>query len=171
MLSMKSASFAMAIVAICIAACVALPPLPPNHEVTASIMAMSSEELLSAEISEPTWKSCSSENLFVVDKIALSPNPPVHGETLSITVYGTAKKEFDSGEVEVNAHIPFTRPTDINPCATKGACPVKKGVAKITVSQNLPDTILLKGEHTVNVKLFGPNKQVWTCMDVTLTID
>eukprot|EP01135_Chromosphaera_perkinsii_P009368 Nk52_evm44s1737 gene=Nk52_evmTU44s1737 len=172
---MKSISFVMAIVAICIAACAALPSVPPtpvSTHVSSLFSPISEEQLTSVSLTEPKWSNCTSDELFLVSSISVSPEEPVHGQELTIVVNGLLKDKFTNGTIIIDPKIWLVPDITLDPCA-QSSCPMNAGPAEITVKQTLPNIRLIKGVRTVNVRVVGEDdgvQKTWSCIDVTVNI-
>jgi len=109
--------------------------------------------------------------LLEIENVDLDPNPPLPGQTLSITAKGNFKKEVEEGSkmhltVRYNNLITLIN-QDADTCETvKKAdleCPLKKGEMKLTKDVELPQQIP-PGKYNVKAEVKTKDGDLITCL-------
>ncbi|KAJ4291695.1 Phosphatidylglycerol/phosphatidylinositol transfer protein [Kalmusia sp. IMI 367209] len=116
------------------------------------------------------------EYILKIENVDLSPNPPLPGETLSITAKGDFKEEIEEGSkmhltVRYNNLITLIN-QDADTCETvKKAdleCPLKKGEMKLTKDVDLPQQIP-PGKYDVKAEVKTKDGDLITCLTAQIT--
>ncbi|KAL1592289.1 Phosphatidylglycerol/phosphatidylinositol transfer protein [Paraconiothyrium brasiliense] len=114
--------------------------------------------------------------LLDIENVDLDPNPPLPGQTLSITAKGDFKKQVEEGSkmhltVRYNNLITLIN-QDADTCETvKKAdleCPLKKGEMKLTKDVDLPQQIP-PGKYNVKAEVKTKDGDDITCLTAEIT--
>lgn len=127
-----------------------------------------------------SWVSCGTDDdLFTLESLELSPDPPRRSSPLTVTVKGYLKETLDEGVVEYEAKFGgFTLATGkLDGCPTLKEepklpqCPVKAGKIDVTHTVDLPWHVP-PGRYLVNAKgkRSEDGKQIF-CIDLDVLID
>ncbi|KAH6631594.1 ML domain-containing protein [Chaetomium tenue] len=113
-------------------------------------------------------------DLLTIDKVDLSPNPPLAGESLIITASGTVQNTIDEGAYVVivvkYGYIQLLKTTS-DLCEQLGnvdlKCPIEPGKLKITKSVDMPKMIP-PGKYTVLADVYNADDEHITCLTATV---
>jgi hypothetical protein len=113
-------------------------------------------------------------DLLTIDKVDLSPNPPLPGKSLIITASGTAQKTIETGAyvliVVKYGYIQLLK-TTADLCEQLGnvdlECPIKPGKLKITKAVDMPKAIP-PGTYTVRADVYTADDEHITCLTATV---
>jgi len=118
-----------------------------------------------------------SDDLLVLEKVDLSPNPPEKGKTLTINAEGTLLEDVAEGAyvvLQVKYGLIRLVNTEANLCEQVSnvdlECPIKKGLTKITKDVELPKEIP-PGTYTVFADAYTarPESKKIICLEATVT--
>ncbi|KAK4191973.1 ML domain-containing protein [Podospora australis] len=115
-----------------------------------------------------------SDDMIVLEKVVLTPNPPEAGTTLIIEATGTVKEPILEGAY-VNLSVKYGYIRLINTQAdlckemknVDMECPIEKGKISITKSVELPKEIP-PGKYTVLADVFSVDDEHITCLTATV---
>ncbi|CAO1629793.1 unnamed protein product [Sympodiomycopsis kandeliae] len=123
------------------------------------------------------WSTCGQDDdLITVEKIAVSPDPPVPGKNLTVTAKGIVKGAIEEGAwadvtVKIGLIKLLSRRFDICEEAQKNnvsvQCPVQPGEYEITQVVELPREIP-PAKFNVHVNAFGAQEEDLTCLDLAI---
>ncbi|KAF1976370.1 hypothetical protein BU23DRAFT_566035 [Bimuria novae-zelandiae CBS 107.79] len=111
-----------------------------------------------------------------IEKVDLSPNPPVPGQTLTITAKGDFSKDVEEGSkthliVKYNNYITLIN-QDADTCDTVKKvdleCPLKKGEMKLTKDVDIPQQVP-PGKYSVNAEVKSKDGELITCLKAEIT--
>ncbi|KAH8590429.1 putative Phosphatidylglycerol/phosphatidylinositol transfer protein [Bisporella sp. PMI_857] len=117
------------------------------------------------------------DDLLVLEKVNLTPNPPVKGTTLTIEAAGTLKEEIDAGAyvvLQVKYGLIRLVNTEADLCEQVSnvdlECPIKKGETVIRKDVELPKEIP-PGTYTVFADAYTkrPESKKILCLEATVT--
>jgi len=110
------------------------------------------------------------DNIAQIDKVDLSPNPPLPGEPLTIKASGELKDTIDEGSkmhLQVKYGIITLINQDADLCETIQkadlTCPLKKGEMSLTKEVDIPKEIP-PGTYTVLADVFTKDGDKITCL-------
>jgi len=114
------------------------------------------------------------DDIIVIDKVDLSPNPPEAGKELIIEATGTVKEQIEEGAyVKLQVKYGYIRLVNMQAdlCEQIGnvdlECPIEKGVLTVTKSVELPNEIP-PGKYTVHADVFTKDGDHITCLDAVV---
>jgi len=118
--------------------------------------------------------SDASDDILIIERVDLDPNPPEAGKTLSISATGTLTKDIEEGAI-VHLQVKYGLITLINQeadlCAQVGEvdleCPLEKGKLTLTKDVDLPSQIP-PGKYTVLADVFTKDGDKITCLSATV---
>ncbi|EAL72577.1 hypothetical protein DDB_G0270454 [Dictyostelium discoideum AX4] len=120
------------------------------------------------------WNDCSDPNdSFKIEKLEFSPEQPIAGQDLIISISGYLNKEITNGEAYLS--ITFDRIPIIklkgNLCNGMGVtCPIQQGnYSTTTINQEIPENAP-QGYYYVNFVLYDQDDLQITCIDVQMNI-
>jgi len=115
------------------------------------------------------------DDLVVLEKVNLTPNPPVAGEKLTIEAIGTVKQDIEQGAF-VNLQVKYGLIKLVNTQAdlcdqianVDLSCPIQKGKISIIKDVELPKEIP-PGKYTVQADAYTVDKEKLTCLEAEVT--
>ncbi|KAI9663029.1 MAG: Phosphatidylglycerol/phosphatidylinositol transfer protein [Bathelium mastoideum] len=115
------------------------------------------------------------DNILTIDKVDLDPNPPVPGQTLSISAKGTVNQDIEEG-AKVHLQVKYGLITLINQEAqlcdyvkeVDLSCPLKKGDLELSKEVNIPKEVP-PGKYTVLADVFTKSEDKITCLNAQVT--
>jgi len=115
------------------------------------------------------------DDILVIEKINLSPNPPEAGKELVIEATGTVKEAIEKGAyVNLQVKYGYIRLVNMKAdlCDQIGnvdvECPIEEGILTITKSVELPNEIP-PGKYTVHADVYTEDDRHITCLDAVVT--
>ncbi|GAM27390.1 hypothetical protein SAMD00019534_105650 [Acytostelium subglobosum LB1] len=121
------------------------------------------------------WSNCGTANdHFQIQKVVITPDPPVKGQSLNVTATGQLNEAVTGG----NAHllIKYGFITIINQnediCSIPNSpyqCPISAGDYQRSVIGNIPSNVP-SGKYTGNVVFTDQNNQEIACISLDLTL-
>ncbi|EFA83728.1 putative phospholipid transfer protein [Heterostelium album PN500] len=128
--------------------------------------------LMLAVVNADIWSSCgSSTDKFQIGSVSIVPDPPVKGQTVTITASGVLSETIDGGNVHVNVKYGFI--TILNkdePICQSGSpvpCPINAGNLNKTVSIAIPSNVP-DGTYKANAVLTDTANNEIACINVDL---
>ncbi|EEQ91301.1 phosphatidylglycerol/phosphatidylinositol transfer protein [Blastomyces dermatitidis ER-3] len=114
-------------------------------------------------------------DILTINWVDLSPNPPVPGQTLTITASGTFHKQVDEGS-KVQIQVKYGLIRLVNQEAdlcdeiknVDLECPLEKGNTSFTKKVDLPKEIP-PGRYTVLADVYTNKKERITCLQAEVT--
>ncbi|PGH35937.1 hypothetical protein GX50_01262 [[Emmonsia] crescens] len=115
------------------------------------------------------------KDILTIESVDLSPNPPVPGQTLTITASGTFSKQVDEGsKVQIQVKYGLIRlinqEADLCEEITNVdlKCPLEKGRMSFSKQVDLPKEIP-PGKYTVLADVYTKEKERITCLQAEVT--
>jgi hypothetical protein len=115
------------------------------------------------------------DDIVKIEKVDLSPNPPVPGAKLEIKATGTVLEPIEDGAY-INLVVKYGLIRLINQKAdlceqTEKAdlkCPIEKGHLSVTKSVDIPRQVP-PGKYAVHAEVLSKDDKPITCLDATVT--
>jgi len=114
------------------------------------------------------------DDIIVIEKVDLVPNPPEAGQDLVIEAKGTVKEPIQKGAyVELQVKYGYIRLVNMRADLCDQIsnvdleCPIDEGVISITKSVELPNEIP-PGKYTVHADVYTEDERRITCLDAVV---
>ncbi|KAI9888553.1 MAG: Phosphatidylglycerol/phosphatidylinositol transfer protein [Vezdaea aestivalis] len=119
--------------------------------------------------------SSTSNDLLTIESVDLDPNPPVPGQTLTVTAKGTFKEDIEDGAtvmltVKYGSFIKLINKNASLCESIKSVdmeCPLKKGPTVISKSVDLP-AVIPPGDYHVHANCVTKNDEPITCLQADI---
>jgi len=120
------------------------------------------------------WSSCAKSGDILSDvSVAISPNPPVKGEDVTVTASGKFSSTVTSGTANVVIEVlgipVINKNIDLCTASPKVTCPIPAGQQSITITELIPGSVP-SGEYTGKVTAVNQNGEEITCVNLKLTL-
>ncbi|KNC51455.1 uncharacterized protein AMSG_07650 [Thecamonas trahens ATCC 50062] len=127
---------------------------------------------ISVDAPTPLWTECSNTSHgFTVTNLSLSPDPPVLGKNMTVTITGDLSEAISAGEFSVNftfADVPVSR-TTVSVCDI-ATCPVPPNPSAVFVFQAILPSQAPTGPYVTNIILSNSSLAQVGCVNVRFDI-
>jgi len=122
------------------------------------------------------WKNCgSSTDHFSISNVTITPDPPVIGENLTISISGTLDETITGGNAYVWAKwkniLVYNHTYDLCSTVSKWGinCPIQKGPLVAGVSETIPN-VVPHGAYTCQLSVNDMNDERVLCIALNLKL-
>ncbi|KAK2877816.1 hypothetical protein FQN49_001157 [Arthroderma sp. PD_2] len=152
-------------------------PSSPFFDIPSQIPITTEGEIRVPGVNPLTYCVDPSANILTIERVDLSPNPPVPGKPLEIKASGIFSKQVDKGaKVQLQVKYGFLQLINqqMDLCEQTGnvglECPLEKGKMVFSKSVDIPAEVP-PGKYTVKADVMTADEEPVTCLEAAVTFE